>query len=372
MFGRLPELLRYGSAICVREKMQARKNNNDKRSVDISDMLSGDDTKPLEIGGMIGNSSPMRALFAALPKVAASTSPVIIHGASGTGKAMLARAIHSLSQRKRAPFVAVNCAAFPASLVQSELFGHAQSGAKDTHASKRGHFESADGGTLLIDEIAKLPQETQASLLRYLESGTIHCNGGSHSIDVDVRIITTTHVDLEAAVQAGTLCEDLYHRLNVLTVDMPPLRERSDDIQLLADHFYAQFTDDNTRYRLMGLSFDARLALYQWHWPGNVRELANRIQRAIIMCGNGPISRQDLGLERRRHSRRQLTLDEARNDAEKRAVLNALDQSVGNITISAESLGVCRMTLYRLMQKHGIVQAPGHPRPEPPAATLGE
>jgi DNA-binding NtrC family response regulator len=302
--------------------------------------------------GLVGNSAPMRELFAVLPKLAKTRAPVLITGESGTGKELIARAIHLESSRAQAPFIAVNCAALPDTLIQSELFGHEKGAFTGAHRRRIGKFEAAHGGTILLDEIGDLPIQMQVNLLRCLETQTIDRVGGGDSISVDVRIITATHVDLEAAVKAGVFREDLYYRLNVLGIVAPPLRYRGNDIELIAEYFFERFTDEMSRQRLGGFSDDARLALRQWHWPGNVRELRNRVQKATAMCDEGPVSREDLGLERRAFPRENMTLDEARTAAEMRAILTALDRTSGNITVAADQLGVCRMTLYRLMKKH--------------------
>ena len=308
-------------------------------------------TAPTETFGMIGNSPPMRALFDALPKVAATDTPLLIGGESGTGKDLIARAVHSLSPRASGPFVAVNCAALPESLIQSELFGHEKGSFTGAHRRKVGKFEAATGGTILLDEIGDLSIDMQANLLHVLESRSFDVVGGDR-VDVNVRIITATHVDLEHAVLAGRFREDLYYRLNVLNIVAPPLRKRGSDVLLLADYFLEKYTSESSAKRIAGFSPDARVAMQSWHWPGNVRELLNKIKKAIVMCERGPLTREDLGLERRSHARDLMTLDEARDAAEVRAILNALDESEGRVAAAAQILGISRMTLYRLMKKH--------------------
>lgn len=303
--------------------------------------------------GIIGQSLEMRALRALLPRIATSSSPLLVRGESGTGKDLIARAVHALSPRNDRRFVAVNCAAIPETLVQSELFGHVRGAFTSAHRRKLGKFELADKGTILLDEIGDLSVEMQATLLHVLETRSVDIVGGD-TVDVDVRIVTATHVDLEKAVREGRFREDLYYRLNVLSIEAPPLRERGTDIQLLADYFFNKYTTDTSRRRLGGFSADARLAMQQWPWKGNVRELLNRVKKTIVMCEQGPITREDLGLERRAYARRATTLAEARCAAEIRAILTALDLSAGNISVAANTLGVSRMTLYRLMKKHKI------------------
>jgi DNA-binding NtrC family response regulator len=310
-------------------------------------------TAPTETFGMIGNSPPMRALFDALPKVAATDTPLLIGGESGTGKDLIARAVHSLSPRAHGPFVAVNCAALPESLIQSELFGHEKGSFTGAHRRKVGKFEAATGGTILLDEIGDLSIDMQANLLHVLETRSFDVVGGD-TVDVDVRIITATHVDLEYAVKAGHFRDDLYYRLNVLNIVAPPLRQRGQDVHLLADYFFDKYASESSAKRIVGFSPDARIAMQSWHWPGNVRELLNKIKKAIVMCDRGPLTREDLGLERRSHTRELVTIDEARDAAEVRAILNALDTTGGRISDAAKTLGVSRMTLYRLMRKHAI------------------
>ncbi len=303
---------------------------------------------------IIGESPEMQSVFRAIPKIASSDAFVLIQGESGSGKELIARAIHQQSPRSAQPFFAVNCAALSEGLIQSELFGHEKGAFTGAHRRKIGRFEAAAGGTILLDEIGDLPPETQVNLLRFLETRKIERVGGTESIEIDVRIIAATHVDLQRAIADGFFRQDLYYRLNVLAIRLPPLRDRGGDIQRLADHFFSLYTNEITRRRLGGFSADARHAMSQWHWHGNVRELKNRVQKATVMCDKGPISRQDLGLERRCGARDMKTLDEARDQAERIAILNMLDLTGHNVTEAAENLQVCRMTLYRLMKKHGI------------------
>ena len=306
-----------------------------------------------EYFGMIGQSTPMRAIYAALPKIAATDSPLLIGGESGTGKDLIARAVHTMSARADGPFVSVNCAALPESLIQSELFGHEKGAFTGAHRRKGGKFQAADGGTILLDEIGDLSVDTQANLLHVLETRTVDMVGGD-SVSMDVRVITATHVDLEDAVRRGRFREDLYNRLNVLSIVSPPLRDRGKDVQLLADCFFDRYTNESTRQRVVGFTPEARLAIDHWHWPGNVRELLNRVRKAIVMCEKGPLSCEDLGLERRACARKVMTLEEALDAAELRAVLTALEASANSVTVAAEKLGISRMTLYRLMTKHNV------------------
>lgn len=303
--------------------------------------------------GMIARSSAMRTVFSAIDKFAAVEAPVLLSGESGSGKERIARAIHQRSQRANSHFIAVNCGALPSHLIQSELFGHEKGSFTGAHQRKVGRIEAATGGTLFLDEIGDLPLELQVNLLRFLQEKTIERVGGTESIDVDVRVIAATHVDLEQAVGAGKFREDLYFRLNVLHLHAPALVERKGDIELLAHFFFHEFANEKSK-RVKGFSKDALRAMNQYHWPGNVRELMNRVRRAMVMCDSRLITREDLGLERRSSPRMLLTLEEARARAEQNAIKASLNHARNNISHAARLLGVSRVTLYRLMKAYGI------------------
>lgn len=302
---------------------------------------------------MVGVSTVMRETFATIRKFASVDAPVLIAGESGTGKELTARAIHERSGRRDGPLVTVNCGSLPANLIQSELFGHEKGSFTGAHQRKIGRFEAAAGGTIFLDEIGDLPLDLQANLLRFLQERTIERVGGTESIEVDVRVIAATHVDLEKAVAARQFREDLYYRLNVLHLRMPALREREGDIEVLAKYMFKRFSGEKSR-QLKGFSQQAMEVLLQHDWPGNVRELINRIRRAMVMCDGRLIAPADLGLDRRRGQREIVTLEQARNEAERRAVLCSLRQNRNNVTQAARQLSVSRVTLYRLMEKHGI------------------
>jgi DNA-binding NtrC family response regulator len=295
-----------------------------------TDSVFPSESAPDRVGnqGMIGASTPMRALFAALPRIAAATSPVLIRGERGTGKNLIARAVHTLSRRSSGPFETVDCSAASDIKVRGALFASIQ---------------SAEGGTLVLNGIGELSVDLQAQLLRDLRTG-----------DVDVRIISTTDTDLEQSVESGRFREALYYQLNLLSITAPPLRERGRDVQLLADFFLGKFTSPGSRRRVVGFSAEARLAMQQWSWPGNVRELVNRIKNAIVMCEKGPISSGDLDLDGRMHGRVAMTLEEAREAAELSALLTALAAANGDLGIAAARLETSRAALCRLMQKHRI------------------
>jgi DNA-binding NtrC family response regulator len=307
---------------------------------------------------MVGSSPRILSLFGDIRKVAMVDAPVLITGESGTGKEMTALAIHQRSSRANGPFIAVNCGALPASLVQSELFGFEKGAFTGAHQTKIGRIEAASGGTIFLDEIGDLPLEMQVNLLRFFQEKTIQRVGSIKEIPVDVRIIAATHVDLEKAVAEGRFREDLYFRLNVLNVRMPPLRERREDIELLAKYYFDRFSNEKGRH-VKGFTAEAINAMRCHDWPGNVRELINRVRRAMVMSENHLVSAADLGLQSVKMntgalSKQIVTLDEAKAEAEKDAIQNALNLTECNVSRAARELRVSRMTLYRLMEKYQI------------------
>lgn len=302
---------------------------------------------------MVGASPQMQKVFKEIRKVSSVEAPVLITGESGTGKELAAQAIHERSSRGHGPFIAVNCGALPANLIQSELFGHEKGSFTGAHQRKIGRIEIASGGSLFLDEIGDLPMELQANLLRFLQEKTIQRVGGREDITVDVRVIAATHVDLEKAVREGRFREDLYYRLNVLQIRMPALRERVGDVPLLAQYIFHRFAEEKGR-KIKGFSEDALHTMNHYDWPGNVRELINRVRRAMVMCDKFLISPSDLGLERRNNSRLVLTLGEARDKAETDTIRTALAQNRGSVSLASKQLGVSRVTLYRLMEKHAL------------------
>ncbi|HBK47446.1 MAG TPA: Fis family transcriptional regulator [Xanthomonadaceae bacterium] len=314
--------------------------------------LEGDAT-PAQHGieALIGESSVMRATQAGLRKFAPVDLPVLITGETGTGKEVAARALHALSARSRHSFAAVNCGALPASLVQSELFGHERGAFTGAAARRLGLFESADGGTVFLDEIGDLPLDVQTNLLRVLQEGTIERVGSNQPVQVDVRVIAATHVELEQAVEDGRFRRDLYYRLNVLRLPMPPLRERGDDIELLACHFLDAFRRRH-RTRARGFSRAALQAMCAFDWPGNVRELLNRVQRAAVTAEHELVSAADLELDADAGGQR---LDDARARAERDALVESLRASRYNVSACARKMQVSRVTVYRLCRKHGVV-----------------
>lgn len=300
---------------------------------------------------MIGESPPMQKLFEKMRRIQRSDAPLIIQGDSGTGKELAARAIHENSNRKSGPFIAVNCGALPASLIQSELFGH-EKGAFTGAAHKNiGRLEAADGGTIFLDEIGDFPAELQVNLLRFLQEKTIERLGSTRSVPVDVRVISATHANLEAAVKHGTFREDLFYRLHVLTLHLPPLRERDLDIELLAKAFLDQYAVKG-KYGAKCYSRQAIEYMLSYSWPGNVRELINRVQKAVVLSENRLITVADLGFDPDKKNEIDVSLNTARYMAEQDIIRRCLAMNNNNVARTARYLGVSRMTVYRLISKH--------------------
>ena len=305
--------------------------------------------------GMIGSSAPMQAVFAMIRKVAASTAPILLLGESGTGKEMAAAAIHRRSARNEKPFVAINCSAIPENLIESELFGHEKGAFTGAQAQRKGLLESAEGGTLFLDEIGDLPAPIQVKLLRFLQEQTFLRVGGRQEIQTDVRIVAATNADLKQSVARGAFREDLFFRLAVIVVNLPPLRERGDDFAVVAQAFLDRFATEN---RKSGLSFspDAQRAMQRHGWPGNVRELQNRIQRGVIMTDGKRLTATDLDLDDPRDAGTSTTLKEARDALDREMVQRALKRHGGKIAPAAAELGISRPTFYELMEKLGIAK----------------
>jgi transcriptional regulator with PAS, ATPase and Fis domain len=312
--------------------------------------------QPPSAPAIIGDSPAMRQVTALLARFGQTEEPVLITGESGTGKELLARAIHDGSARARGPFVAVNCAAIPSGLVASELFGYEKGAFTGAAARSLGQIEYANGGTLFLDEIGDMPIDLQAHLLRFLQEGQIRRVGGRDTITLNVRIVSATNVRLAQAIAEGRFREDLYYRLNVLTLPVPPLRERPEDIPRLAQHFLRLAARDFNR-PVEGFTPAAMATLRHYRWPGNVRELMSVVRRAVII-GDGPLVEAAtlIGLDDRRDSPPAAPVAWRPGSAEERTALEqALEQMQENITSTAEALHVSRVTLYRMLRRHGIV-----------------
>ena len=308
------------------------------------------------IFGIIGNSKVMVNLFRQLHKVSKEDCPVLIQGETGTGKELIANAVHNFSKRSKHPLVTINCGAIPTDLIQSELFGHEKGAFTGAQQLKIGRIESAHGGTLFLDEIGDLPFEQQVNLLRFLENRTIQRVGGAETIPVDVRVIAATHINLKEAVLKRQFREDLYYRLQVLCLETPALRDRDGDIEALAWYFFNKFSADNS-YKAKGFQVDTLKLMCSYNWPGNIRELMNRVRHAIVMSENVMLSPEDLGMERNIKYRKLQTIEEARAIADREVISSTLQSTSNNISRAAESMGISRVSLYRLMDKHGIMSS---------------
>lgn len=302
---------------------------------------------------MVGKTAEMVRLFSQIQKVARTDASVLIAGPSGTGKELAALSIHRQCARCNAPFVAVNCGAIAPQLFQSELFGYEKGAFTGATQRKIGRIESAQGGTLFLDEIGDMPLDMQVSLLRFLQEKTIERVGGTESIEIDVRVIAATHIDLAEAVREGRFREDLFYRINVVCINMPPLADRGQDIEDIAKHYFTKFANAHNK-SLRGFSKAAMNAMLSHSWPGNVRELVNRVQRATVMAEGRFIQPEDLGFERENSVQQTMSLEDARAAAESMMIRRALSQSRNQISRAASLLGVSRVTLYRLIEKYNI------------------
>jgi two-component system NtrC family response regulator len=303
---------------------------------------------------IIGTSEQIRQVFSFIEAVAATDYTVLITGESGTGKELVARAIHRRSNRRAQPFVTINCGAIPENLLESELFGHERGAFTDAVAQKIGKFEQADKGTVFLDEIGDIPLKLQVKLLRFLEDRRIERVGGTKPIELDVRILAATNRKLEDDVANGTFREDLYYRLSVLHVDLPPLRERGEDIIFLANYFLKKYTDENKRKGLK-FSSEALQALDRHPWQGNVRELENRVKRAVILSRRRTIDASDLGLVSAvSDAQEPKTLQEVREQAEKERLKKALAAHNWNISKVSRELQASRTTIYELIEKYQL------------------
>jgi two-component system NtrC family response regulator len=305
--------------------------------------------------GMLGTSPKMQELFSAIRKVATAEAPVLLLGESGTGKEMAALAVHRRSSRRDGPFVAINCGAIPEALLESELFGHEKGAFTGAHMQRKGRIETAAGGTLFLDEIGELPQPLQVKLLRFLQEQRITRVGGRQEIEIDARVVAATNSDLKAGIAQGKFREDLYYRLAVISITLPPLRDRGDDARLLGQAFLHRFSAENNKGNL-SFQTEALRALNRHPWPGNVRELENRVKRAVIMADGKRITPDDLELAAVSGGPALTTLKEAREQVEREMIQHALQRHSGKISSAAAELGISRPTLYELMEKLAIAR----------------
>ena len=321
--------------------------------------LESENRRLLSIGssaaldGIICSSGQMGNICRIIEKVAPTDVTTLLLGDSGTGKEVLARAIHAMSTRSEGPFIAINSAAIPETLLESELFGYEKGAFTGANKRTLGKIEYANGGTFFLDEVGDLPMALQAKLLRFLQERVIERVGGREEIPVDVRIVCATHRDLPERIKAGLFREDLYYRLSEITVRIPPLREREGDAVLLARTFLEKYAQQQGR-NLRGFSKEALIAIENYAWPGNVRELENRVKRAVIMAESKQISVDDLELEEGAENPMPFNLREVRENAERSAIIRALNQTNGNVSQAAEMLGVTRPTLYSLLNKYDL------------------
>ncbi|HEY5672705.1 MAG TPA: PEP-CTERM-box response regulator transcription factor [Malonomonas sp.] len=320
--------------------------------------------------GIFGQCPQMQKVFATIKKVASIDVPILILGESGTGKEIVAQAIHQRGIRKGGNFIAINCGAIPENLLESELFGHEKGSFTGAQARVQGKVEFADQGTLFLDEIGEMPALLQVKMLRFLQDKMLQRVGGRENIAVDTRIIAATNIDIKDAMKTGTFREDLYYRLGVITIELPPLRERGDDLELLANVFLHRFSHEFS-IKARGFSAASLKWIKEYQWPGNVRELENKIKRAIVMAETPIIEPWDLGFVERELSEFSepesqntepqvdlhfsgLTLKEARQQLEQQLVQQALEQFQGNVQKAAEKLAVSRPTFYDLLKKYGL------------------
>ncbi len=315
-------------------------------------LAQGREQSPLE--GVLAISPEMTRVCRMIEKVAPTDASVLLLGESGTGKELLTNALHNLSDRKQNSFVVINCAAIPETLLESELFGYEKGAFTGAYKQTIGKVEHANGGTLFLDEIGDLPQSLQSKLLRFLQERVIDRVGGRTPIPVDVRVVCATHQDLQSLIKAGTFREDLYYRISEVAITIPPLRERTGDVVVLARAFLRRYAAAHSGAP-KDFTEDALLAIESYDWPGNAREVENRVKRAAIMADGPRVTAEDLELTPGDASEKEpLNLREVREHAEKRAIRKALALNDGKVTLAAELLGVSRPTLYDLMEKYGL------------------
>lgn len=306
---------------------------------------------------LVGRSPAARQVISLIEQVAATTAPVLITGETGTGKELAAKSIHARSLRRDRPFVAINCAAMPEALIESELFGHERGSFTGAHQRQAGCFERANGGTLLLDEITEMRPEMQAKLLRVLEEKEVRRLGGGKEIPIDVRVLAASNRQPRRAIREGRLREDLYFRLSVLLIELPPLRERIEDVPLLAAEFLRQFNREH-RKAVQGIDEDCFSSLKAYSWPGNIRELRNAIERAVILCRSSMLSSGDLPIDLADQSGTEtapdftIRLGASLKEVEAELIFRTLASVGGNKTRAARILGVARRSMYNLLERH--------------------
>ncbi|MCR9105110.1 MAG: PEP-CTERM-box response regulator transcription factor [Gammaproteobacteria bacterium] len=314
-------------------------------------LQQADENMPLR--GIITASPQMLKICRTIEKIAPSDITTLLLGASGTGKERCAQALHELSTRAKGPLVAINCAAIPENLLESELFGYEKGAFTGAAKQTPGKIEYADGGTLFLDEIGDLPMELQAKLLRFLQERVVERIGGRKEIPVDVRILCATHQDLRKLIEQGRFREDLYYRISEIVIEIPPLHEREGDVLVLAKSFLNKLAKEYNS-SAKGFSAEAIAALEAYTWPGNVRELESKIKRSVIMADGSQITPQDLELEEATEEPLPLNLKAVREEAERKAIMRAMNHCNQSITDAANVLGVTRPTLYNLLEKLGL------------------
>ncbi len=315
-----------------------------------------DDKYGLE--NIIGRSAAMQEVFDTIRQVAVSRATVLIQGESGTGKELVAKAIHQLSPRSKGPFIAVHCAALSENLLESELFGHEKGAFTGAMERRIGRFEKADGGSLFLDEISEIDAAVQVKILRALEERQIERVGGDTPVDVDTRLIAATNRDLKDMVDQGDFREDLFYRLYVVVITLPPLRDRQDDILLLLNHYLAVFNEENSK-QIEGFTAAAYEMLSAYAWPGNIRELRNLVERMVVLARGNVIDVKDIpaqvrGAVQGEGGEVRIDADLTVDEMEKRMIIQALEKTGGNRTKAAEKLGISRRTLHRKLNQYGI------------------
>jgi len=338
--------------IVIQRALRSRRLENENRN------LRTQLDRRFGLEAIIGRTPAMESLFELIRQIAPSRATALIQGESGTGKELVAHAIHGLSPRAHGPFIAVHCAALPQNLLESELFGHEKGSFTGATERRRGRFELAEGGTLFLDEISEIEPALQVKLLRVLEERKFERVGGQETLEADIRLVTATNNDLAKLVQEGKFRKDLFYRLNVLTITIPPLRERRDDIPLLVRHFMDDFARENNR-KIEDISSDAMAALVAGDWPGNVRELKNVIERMVVL-GHGPhLTLRDLPPALHPDAKAAAPTGETAapssiKEANRRMIVTALEASGGNRTLAAKQLGISRRTLHRKLRESGL------------------